>query len=69
MLTGCLANYLGESPGSIFDNLAEEFSATEKTGAPLNAKLATMLEDFIKGDLLKTKLKVLVEKYLRPENC
>ena len=68
MLTGCLANYLGESPRSSFDNLAEEFSATDKTGAPVNAKLATMLEDLIKGDPPKTKLKGLVEKYLRPEN-
>ena len=69
MLTGCLADYLGESHRSSFDNLAAELSATDKTGAPLNAKLATMLEDLIKGDLPKTKLKGLVEKYLKQENC
>ena len=56
MLTGCFANYLRESRRSSFDNSAEEFSATDKTGAPVNAKLATVLEDLIKGDLPKTKL-------------
>ena len=62
VLIGCLGKYLGESPRSSFDNLAEGFSATDTTGAPVNAKLTPVLEDLIKGDLPKTKLEGLVEK-------
>ena len=68
-LTSCLADYLGDAPKSGFDNLAEEFSTTDKTSAPVNAKLATMIEELIKGNLPKAKLEQLVEKYPRPENC
>ena len=42
---------------------------TDKTSAPVNAKLATMIEELIKGNLPKAKLEQLVEKYPRPENC
>ena len=66
-LTSCLADYLGDAPKSSFDNLAEEFSTTDKTSAPVNAKLATMIEELIKGNLPKAKLEQLVEKYPRPE--
>ena len=68
-LTSCLADYLGDAPKSSFDNLAEEFSTADKTSAPVNAKLATMIEELIKGNLPKSKLEQLVEKYPRPENC
>ena len=68
-LTSCLADYLGDAPKSSFDNLAEEFSTADKTSAPVNAKLATMIEELIKGNLPKAKLEHLVEKYPRPENC
>ena len=68
-LTSCLADYLGDAPKSSFDNLAEEFSTADKTSAPVNAKLATMIEELIKGNLPKAKLEQLVEKYPRPENC
>ena len=54
---------------SSFDNLGEEFSTTDKTSAPVNARLATMIKELIKGNLPKTRLEELVEKYLRPENC
>ena len=46
-----------------------EFSTSDKTSALVNAKLATMIEEIIKGNLPKTKLEELVEKYPRPENC
>ena len=59
----------GDAPKSSFDNLAEEFSTTDKTSAPVNAKLATMIEELIKGNLPKTNLEELVEKYPRPENA
>ena len=68
-LTSCLANYLGDAPKSSFDNLAEEFSTTDKTSAPVDAKLATMIQELIKGNLPKTKPEERVEKYPRPENC
>lgn len=68
-LTSCLADYLGDAPKSSFDNLAEEFSTADKTSAPVNAKLATMIEELIKDNLPKAKLEQLVEKYPRPENC
>ncbi|XP_068739556.1 uncharacterized protein [Montipora capricornis] len=68
-LTTCLANYLGDAPKSSFDNLAEEFSTTDKTSAPVNPKLATMIKELIKDNLPKAKLEQLVEKYPRPENC
>ena len=68
-LTSCLADYLGDAPKSSFDNLAEEFSTADKTSAPVNAKLATMIEERIKDNLPKAKLEQLVEKYSRPENC
>ena len=68
-LTSCLADYLGDAPKSSFDNLAEEFSTADKTSAPVNAKLATMIEELIKGNLPKAKLEQLVEKYPRSENC
>ncbi|XP_044184783.1 uncharacterized protein LOC114966393 [Acropora millepora] len=68
-LTSCLADYLRDAPKSSFDNLAEEFSTADKTSAPVNAKLATMIEELIKDNLPKAKLEQLVEKYPRPENC
>ena len=68
-LTSCLADYLGDAPKSSFDNLAEEFSTADKTSAPVNAKLATMIEELTKGNLPKAKLEQLVEKYSSPENC
>ena len=67
-LYGCFANYLGDTSKSSFDNLAE-YSTIDKRSAPVNAKLATMIEEFIKGNLLKTKLEELGENYPRPENC
>ena len=66
---GCLAKYLGDAPKSSFDNLADEFSATDKTSAPVNAKLAVMIEELIKGNPPKTKPEELVGKYPRAENC
>ena len=68
-LTSCLADYLGDAPKSSFDNLAEEFSTADKTSAPVDAKLATLIEELIKGNLPKAKLEQLVKKYPRPENC
>ena len=55
-LSGYLANCLGDAPKSSLDNLAVEFSTSEKTSALVNAKLATMIEELIKGNLPKTKL-------------
>ena len=68
-LTSCLADYLGDAPKSSFDTLAEEFSTADKMSAPVDAKLATLIEELIKGNLPKAKLEQLVEKYPRPENC
>jgi len=62
-----LANYLKDDEPSTstsnFDTLIREFTTSEKAGPAINAKLATMVENLIKGRLPKEKLDELMEKY------
>ncbi|XP_031549134.1 uncharacterized protein LOC116286708 [Actinia tenebrosa] len=63
-----LDDYVGNTTSG-FDNLADEFSTSDKTGPAVDSNLATMVEELVKEKLPKSKLDDLMSKYLRPENC
>ena len=61
-------DYVGKTTSG-FENLVEEFSTSDNTGPAVDSKLATMVEELVKGKLPKSKLEGLMVKYPRPENC
>ena len=62
------ANEPNDTSGA-FDDLAAEFSTTDKAGPPVDGKLADIITDLLQNPLPKAKLDELVTKYPRPENC
>ena len=63
-----LSNEPNDTSGG-FDDLAAEFSTTDKIGPAVDAKLTDMVNDLLQNPLLKAKLEELVTKYPSPENC
>ena len=72
-VSDALENYLQNpdpnSTSSAFDELAAEFSTSDKTGPAIDDKLSNIISDLVKGTLPKTKLDEVINKYPRPENC
>ena len=52
-----------------FQTLADEFSVSERTSAPISTGLAEIVNGLLKDKLPKEKLQEVQPKYVRPENC
>ena len=52
-----------------FQTLADEFSVSERTSAPISIGLAEIVNGLLKDKLPKEKLQEVQPKYVRPENC
>ena len=52
-----------------FQTLADEFSVSERTSAPLSTGLAGIVNGLLKDKLPKEKLQEVQPQYVRPENC
>ena len=57
------------SQSTPFADLAAEFSTADKTGPPIDAQLANLVNELCKDQLPKAKLDAVLEQYHRPSNC
>ena len=57
------------SADETFQTLADEFSVSERTSAPISTGLAETVNGLLKDRLPKEKSQEVQAKYVRPENC
>ena len=52
-----------------FQTLADAFSVSERTSAPISTGLAEIVNRLLTDKLPREKLQTVQPKYVRPENC
>ena len=54
---------------NLLSNIALNLSSTEQTGPPISEHLAKIINSKLADELDITKLKEILSKYQRPQNC